>query len=76
MSEKEVHEGTLEVNVTCFNLNDSHYLNSEILPNDFFEKHQDLKPGDTVQYRIDKHTGDIVILGKVEIKKTVVSVKN
>jgi len=77
MDEKEIHEGTLEVNVTCFNPNDLHnYLNSETLPNDFFEKHQGLKPGDTVKYKINEHTGDIVILGKVEITKTVIPIKN
>ena len=76
MTEEEIHEGILGVNVTCFNPNDSYYLNSETLDSDFFESYPGLKLGDTIKYKINEHTGDIVILGKVEITKTVIPVEN
>lgn len=76
MTEKEIHEAEIEIALACHDPKDRCYLSSEVVDDDFFNRYPDLKPGDKVQYKIDKNTGDIVILGKIHIKKTIIPVKN
>ena len=74
MTEKETHEGVIEHMVACYDPNDKEYLGSATIKEQDLKQH-DLHDGDKIQYTINDH-GYAVIVGKVQIKKTVISVKN
>ena len=74
MTDKETHEGIIEHIIACYNPDDNEYLASTPVKESDLKMH-DLKEGDTIQYTINDQ-GYAVILGKIQIKKTIIPVKN
>jgi len=72
--EKETHEAKIEIDLSCYDPEDSKYLSSTTVEDDFLEKYN-LKPGDLVKYKIDNETNDIIVLGKVETTKKILPVE-
>lgn len=72
--EKETHEAKIEIELGCYDPEDSRYLSSTTVEDDFLEKYN-LKPGDWVKYKIDNETNDIIILGKIETTKKILPVE-
>ena len=60
--------------IYCDDPNDSNYNTGESIDRELLETH-DLKPGDHVLYKINKNR-DVIILGKIQIEKNIIPVKN
>jgi len=74
MTKNEIHEGIIDLILTCNNPDDSNYDSGDYLDYDFLEKHN-LKPGDKIQYKLDNETDKVIILGKIQTTKTILPVE-
>lgn len=72
MTDNNIHEGIIEMVVTCEDPNDNNYNMGDYIDKETLDLH-DLKPGDRVQYEIIND--DVVILGKIYTKKVIEKIK-
>jgi len=68
MTEKDIHEGEIELCVRCDVLDDGEYGCGKGIDQKLLDKHG-LKPGDHIQYKITKD--GVIPVAKVIIKRTI-----